>query len=190
MGDGGAEMVIEARGNILLGGGEPAIRIELGEEISRQVEESLAAIDFGAIGAQASKELNAAMSRLQVKLESVDWDQIGVRTQQAIERAMEHMQRDMDRAVEKAERHQERLQRKLERDERRRVRVELRRQRAEERKRAVEVTVDEWAADEVEEDYEPAPDLDEERLTVLRMVERGQITPEEGEMLLDALQEL
>jgi hypothetical protein len=193
MGDGGAEVVVEARGNILLGGGEPAIRIELGEEISRQVEESLAAIDLGALGAQASEELNAAMSRLQVKLESVDWDRIGAQTQQAIQRAMEHMQRDMDRMVEKAERQQERLQRKLEREAHRRERVELRRQRVKARRHAVEVTVDEWAADEAEEDYEPAeqgPDLDEERLTVLRMVERGQITPEEGEMLLDALQEL
>jgi hypothetical protein len=190
MGDGGAEVVIEARGNILLATAEPGIRIELGEEISRQVEESLAAIDLGAIGAQASEELNAAMSRLQVKLESVDWDRIGVQTQQAIQQAMEHMQRDMDRAVEKAERHQERLQRRLEREALRRERAELRRQRAEGRRHAVEVTVDEWAADEAEEDYGPGPDLDEERLTVLRMVERGQITPEEGEMLLDALQEL
>lgn len=193
MGDGGAEVAVEARGNILLGGGEPAIRIELGEEISRQVEESLAAIDLGAIGAQASKELDSAMSRLQVKLESVDWAQIGVQTQQAIQRAMEHMQRDMDRAVEKAERHQERLRRRLEREALRQERAEARRQRAEGRRYAVELTVDDWAADEAEEDYEPAepgPDLDEERLTVLRMVERGQITPEEGEMLLDALQEL
>ena len=190
MGDGGAEVAIEARGNIMLGGSGPEIRIELGEEISRQVEESLAAIDLEAIGAQASEELNAAMSRLQVKLESVDWDQIGVQAQQAIERAMEHMQRDMDRTVEKAARHQERLQRRLEREALRRERADTRRKRAEARQHAVEVTVDEWAADEAEEDYEPGPDLDEERLTILRMVERGQITPEEGEMLLDALQEL
>jgi hypothetical protein len=190
MGDGGAEVVVEARGNIILGSGEQGIRIELGEEISRQVEESLAAIDLEAIGAQASEELNAAMSRLQVKLESVDWDQIGVQAQQAIERAMEHMQRDMDRTVERAARHQERLQRRLEREALRRERADLRRQKAKERRHAVEVTADEWTADEAEEDYEPGPDLDEERLSILRMVERGQITPEEGEMLLDALQEL
>jgi hypothetical protein len=35
---------------------------------------------------------------------------------------------------------------------------------------------------------EPEPDLDEERLSILRMVEQGQISPEEAEMLLDALQ--
>jgi hypothetical protein len=103
------------------------------------------------------------------------------------------MQRDMDRTVERAARHQERLQRRLEREALRRERAELRRQRAEMRQDAVGVTADEWAADEAEEDHElvePGPDLDEERLTILRMVERGQITPEEGEMLLDALQEL
>jgi hypothetical protein len=33
----------------------------------------------------------------------------------------------------------------------------------------------------------PEPDLEEERLTILRMVEQGQVTPEEAEMLLDAL---
>lgn len=189
IGDGGAEVVVEAGGNLMLGGGEPGIRIELGEEISRQIEEGLAAIDLEAIGAHASEELNAAMSRLQVKLESVDWDQIGAQTQQAIERAMEHMQRDMDRAVEKAERHQERLRRRLEREALRRERWDRKRERAKAHQHAVEVTVDEWP-DEAEEDYEPGPDLDEERLAILRMVERGQITPEEGEMLLDALQEL
>jgi len=33
----------------------------------------------------------------------------------------------------------------------------------------------------------PEPAREEERLAILRMVERGQITPEEAEMLLDAL---
>lgn len=194
MGDGGAEMAVEARGNILLGGGESTIRIELGEEISRQVEEGLAAIDLGAIGARAGAEMNAALSRLQVKLESVDWDRIGVQTQQAVDRAMEQMRRNMDRMVEKAERQQERLERRLEREQHRMERAELRRQRAKERHHAVDVHVEEWSpAEEDEENYElaePGPDLDEERLSILRMVEQGQITPEEAEMLLDALQEL
>ena len=40
------------------------------------------------------------------------------------------------------------------------------------------------------EDYEaePGPDLDEERLSILRMLEQGQISPQDAEMLLDALQ--
>lgn len=42
-------------------------------------------------------------------------------------------------------------------------------------------------AEETEEGAPPEA-TDEERLAVLKMVERGQITPEEGEMLLDALE--
>jgi len=39
-----------------------------------------------------------------------------------------------------------------------------------------------------EEEGAPPKGTDEERLAILKMVERGQITPEEGEMLLDALE--
>lgn len=39
-----------------------------------------------------------------------------------------------------------------------------------------------------EEEDAPPKGTDEERLAVLKMVEKGQITPEEGEMLLDALE--
>ena len=39
-----------------------------------------------------------------------------------------------------------------------------------------------------EADPEPEPDRDQERLTILRMVEQGQITPKEAEMLLEALE--
>lgn len=39
-----------------------------------------------------------------------------------------------------------------------------------------------------EEEGAPPQGTDEERLAILKMVERGQITPEEGEMLLDALE--
>jgi hypothetical protein len=37
------------------------------------------------------------------------------------------------------------------------------------------------------EPIEPELDLGEERLSILRMVEQGQISPQEAEMLLDAL---
>lgn len=189
LGDGGAEIVVEARGNIVLGGGDPGIGSELGEEISRQVEESLRAIDLEAIGRHVSEEMESAMSRLQVKLESVDWERIGVQTQQAVERAMDQMQLNMDRMVEKTARQQEKLERKLEREARRQERVEHKRQRAEERQHRVEVEVGvpNQAPDESCTPPEPEPDLDEERLSILRMVERGQIAPEEAEMLLDAL---
>ena len=193
LGDGGAEIAVEAAGNITLTGGEATISVELGEDISRQIGEGLQALDLEAIGQQVSAEMEAALSRLQVKLEGVDWERIGVRTQQSVERAMEQMRRNMDRMTEKAARHQERLEQKMER-ERRRYEERARRH-AEEaaQPHAVEVDVPDWPAAEtagVEETYEPAepgPGLDEERLSILRMVEQGQITPEEAEMLLDAL---
>jgi hypothetical protein len=52
------------------------------------------------------------------------------------------------------------------------------------------VDPDEAPAPPVEADEPPTefePDLDQERLSILRMVEQGQITPQDAEMLLDAL---
>lgn len=182
LGNGGTEIAIEAKGNILLGGCGPAIGVELGDEISRQVDESLQAIDLEAIGRQVSGEMESAMSRLQVKLESVDWERIGLQTQDSVEKAMEQMRRNMDRVVEKAARQQEKLDRKLERERQRQARAE-RRHRSE-----GQVEVSGMAQEEAYESLEPEPDLEEERLSILRMVEQGQISPGEAEMLLDALE--
>lgn len=182
LGDGGTEIAVEARGNILLGGCGPAFSVEVGDEISRQVEESLQAIDLEAIGRQVSEEMESAMSRLQVKLESVDWERIGLHTQRSVERAMEQMRRNMDRMVEKAARQQEKLDRKLEREKRRQERAERR------HRSGAEVEMPEMANSEANEPWEPEPDLEEERLSILRMVEQGQISPGEAEMLLDALE--
>jgi hypothetical protein len=175
LGDGGAEIVVEAKGNVLLGGDRVVAGAGLGEEIGRQVEESLRAIDLEAIGRQVSEEMEAAMSRLRVKLESADWERIGFQAQQAVEQAMERMQRDMDRLAEKAARHQERAERKQQRA-------------ARGRQQAAETGTAGWQEEApASAGMEPGPDLEEERLSILRMVEQGQITPEEAEMLLDAL---
>lgn len=179
LGDGGAEIVVEAKGNIMLGSGPPVAGTGLGEEISRQAEESLAAIDLEAIGRQAGEEMEAAMSRLRVKLEGMDWERIGCQTQQAVDRAMERMQRDMERMVEKAAHHQVRVERRAEKEARRQERRERRQP-----QRSESPSVDQPV--EATESG-PGPSLDEERLSILRMVEQGQITPEEAEMLLDAL---
>jgi len=193
LGDGGAEIVIDARGNVILGGKE-GTQVEMGAEfageVARQLEEGLAAIDFDAIGQTVGAEMEEAMSRLQVKLESVDWDRIGARTQQAVDRAMERMQRDMDRMVAKAERHQERLEHRLEREKHRTERRARRLEREDARLEGIEVVVEGDPAEDAYEGYEaePGPNLDEERLSILRMLEQGQIAPEEAEMLLDALQ--
>jgi hypothetical protein len=196
LGDGGAEIAIQASGNVMLGGGGPeasaGIGTDLGDEISRQIDASLQAIDLEAIGHQVSEEMDAAMSRLQVKLESVDWERIGTQSQRAVERAMEQMRRNMDRMVEKAARHQEKVERKVEREQRRLERLERKRQPAAGREHGAQMDLGDQSAEAAYGDggpVEPGPDLDEERLSILRMVEQGQITPEEAEMLLDALRQ-
>ena len=47
------------------------------------------------VGRQVGQDLESALSRLRVKLESVDWDRIGSRTQQAVDRAMERFYRKL-----------------------------------------------------------------------------------------------
>jgi hypothetical protein len=188
LGDGGAEIVVEAGGNVNLGRGGTVVRIEIGDDFSRQIEESLQSVDLEAIGRQVNEEVEAAMSRLQVKLESMDWERIGLQSQRAVERAMEKLQRNMDRLAERAARQQERMASKAARAADRLERTERRQQRAERRRQAEQVEVPNWSDQEAVEPVEPEPDLDEERLSILRMVERGQITPEDAEMLLDALQ--
>ncbi len=183
LGEGGSELVVEARGNIVLGGenGGVQIHVELGDEFARDMEESMRAIDLAAIGQQVSQEMEAAMSRLRVKLETTDWQRFGNQAQQTVERAMERLQRNMDRVAEKAARYEERAERARERDER-----------AAQRQAGhgpAEVPVEDWQEGEPDAPppAAPAPSLDEERLSILRMVEQGQITPQEAELLLDAL---
>jgi hypothetical protein len=228
LGDGGAELFVDARGNVILGGDSGrgwTISDEMSdevtrqmEEVARQVEEAMRGVDFEAIGRQVSSEVDEAMSRLRVKLESVDWERIGHRTQEAIERAMGRMQQDVDRVAERAARHQERSARQQEAAAARQAAAAERRARAEARaeKRAARADRPEaWACEMdaeagqpdvapedaymatgdrpspwAEEGFDagPGPDLDEERLSILRMVEQGQISPEEAEMLLDALE--
>jgi coproporphyrinogen III oxidase len=109
---------------------------------------------------------------------------MGVQTQRAVERAMEQMQRNMDRMVDKAARHQEKLERKLEREQRRWARS------ADAGHGKVDLDVEGGGSEPAAEVAASASaDLDAERLSILRMVEQGQIAPEEAEMLLDALEE-
>ena len=187
LGEGGAEVVVEAKGNLLLGG-DPSCS-ELGVEISRQVEEALGAIDFEAIGQQVSGELEEAMSRLRVKLESTDWERVGHRARAAVERAMERIQRDMDRWAAGVARHQVRVERAATRDAYREARAARRTARRDQRQgwQGSEQYEGEDSEGTPSEPLGPEVDLDEERLSILRMVEQGQVTPEEGELLLDAL---
>jgi hypothetical protein len=203
LGDGGAEVAVEAGGNVLLASSGPSVGAEFGEEISRQVEasvnaidfeavgrqveESLRAIDLESIGQQVSAEMEQALSRLRVKLESVDWDRMGHRAEMAVERAMDRMQRESERFSAQTARQQERLEQMAAREARRLERMERKLSRAAQSEQHRD-RVDTRSAGETAEAMAPEPDLDEERLSILRMVEQGQITPEDAEMLLDALQ--
>ncbi len=180
-GEGGCEVGIEAGGNVVVSHSEGGAGDDLAGEIARQVEESLRAIDLDVLGRQVSDEMEAALSRLRVKMQGVNWDRIGLQGQQTIERAMDRMQENLDRLAEKSAR-------QVEKQLRRQERMESRVSRAWERGAFA-------AGQHPPHDFEmgdqgepiPEPDLEEERLTILRMVEQGQVTPEEAEMLLDAL---
>jgi hypothetical protein len=99
------------------------------------------------------------------------------------------MQNDMDRLAVRAARHQERVERKAEKQAQRLERME----RKLERETRHLTDHDGFAGapsepGQAQEPEEPEPDIEEERLSILRMVEQGQIKPEEAEMLLDALE--
>ena len=86
-----------------------------------------------------------------------------------------------------AARQQEKIERKAEKEARRRERMERKQQHKGKHQPATEVQAGDWPEEQAYEALEPEPDLDDERLSILRMVEQGQINPEEAEMLLDAL---
>jgi hypothetical protein len=200
LGQGGAELAIDAGGNVVLRRGPSVSPVwgegdaewdsfgqGLGEEISRQVQESLAAIDVEAISRQATEQIERAMARLRNKLESMDWERLGGQAQHAVERAMAQMQRDIDRLSEKTARQQERAARQAERAAERQQR------------RAGRATYGEWTVPPPPPGpfgpppppgRPPAPEppsFTEERMAILKMVETGKITPEEASKLLDAL---
>jgi len=205
LGDGGTELAVEAGGNIILGypgrvswhedeeglweeaGDEfGAAFSSLGDEISRHVEESLRAIDVEAISRRASESIERAMAQMRAKLESIDWERVGHQAEGTMERALGQMQRELDRLSEKAARQQEKMQRMAEQRQRQAER-QAERQEERQRRHGVRVHTVAWQAGQPKPAPEPTPSFDEERLSILTMVEQGQITIQEAETLLDAL---
>jgi len=180
-GEGGCEVVIEAGGNVLVGSNEGGGGTDLAGEIARQVEESLRTINLDALGRQASDEMEAALSRLRVKMQAADWEQVGLQGQQAIEQAIARIQQNLDRLAEKGARQVERQIRRQERMTRRWNQSSAPGPLTGSLREPLDLEMDD------QNETMPEPDREEERLSILRMVERGQITPEEAEMLLDAL---
>lgn len=184
VGDGGAQVVLTAGGNIRVRewsgpdveAAEWVDELEgLAEQIDRQVDEALHDVDFEAIG----QEVETKLAQAQKRLDSVDWERLGREAQQAAEAGIAQAQEAIQRVLTRMETWRD------------------------------EHTADQRAESEVQSGMatetvdakpgaEPHPHLgpiaageatDEERMAILRMVERGQITPDEGEMLLDALEE-
>jgi len=205
LGDGGSEVTVEAGGNVILGypgrvswhedeeglweeaeDERGPCGISLGDEISRQVEESLRAIDVEAISRKAGEEIERAMAQMRAKLESIDWARVGHHAEGAMERALGQMQRELDRMSEKAARQQEKMQRAAEQRQRQAER-HAERQAEQQRRPAARAHTVTWQAGQPRPTPAPAPSFDEERLSILTMVEQGQITIQEAETLLDAL---
>jgi hypothetical protein len=196
VGEGGAELVIDTQGNAVLGS-KTGDRAHCADpEVSRRVEESLRGVDFDEIGRQVGEGLDAAMDRLRVKMETMDWARIGERAQEAVQRAMERMQQDVDRWADRRARQAEREARHAERDARRAESAAQRAERLSVRPGTGSVAASPVSAMDAEEGQPdgPAaapgsqPGLEQERLAILKMVGQGQISPEEAGILLDALE--
>ncbi len=202
--DGGAELAVEAGANLVIGiggheedeepreGHDEAHADEFGRRFDEHVGKGLeTAFDglgrqmeatFDGIGRQVEADIEAAMGRLRVKLDGMDWSHMGDRAHEAVERAMKRLEQDSERLAERMARQEERLRQRAERDA-------LRARRHERTASAVGAAAVVAVGDaEPVPEAEPEPDRDQERLTILKMVEQGQITPKEAEMLLEALE--
>jgi hypothetical protein len=141
---------------------------DLGASIAAMVEAEVSkSLDGLDIEAMVQTEIEKAMHKIEHKINKAKH-----RAQEHQRRAEEHKRR----AKERAERAEERAKRAAERAARR----------AERKAHGVNITLG------VESDQASAPQVsdevsDEERLSVLHMLEGGTITPEQADMLLNAL---
>lgn len=196
--DGGAELAVHAEGNLLLGIGGQADHEapdDLGERFGEEMGQALGAsfgemgrqmeASFDNIGRQVESEIESSLGRLRVKLEGMDWARIGGHAQASVERAMSRLEQESGRLAERMAHHQERIRLRAQREALRAERDGMRAHRHE--RTAGAVAAAPLAGAEPVPDVDPEPDRDQERLTILKMVQQGQITPREAEMLLEAL---
>jgi DUF4097 and DUF4098 domain-containing protein YvlB len=204
MGDGEATIEIQARGSLALGQDDRAagtsMTMGLGmtgeaiQDMMDRLQTKLESVDWEEMERTLEESsMMAAMAGLQAKLEGINWDEAGRRTEEAMSRAMQRMEIKLERARARAERARERAERARERAQRAQVRVG----RVVEEAGLADLEVDIDADMGVEMDVGPvgataepypAEMYEEERLAILRMVEDGKITPQEADMLLDALE--
>jgi len=184
VGEGGAQVTLTAGGNVRLREWsgpdvEAAEWVEelegLAEQIERQVDDALRDVDFEAIG----QEVEARMAQAQQRLDAVDWERLGREAQRAAEAGITQAQEAIQRILAKMEtwRDESAVRHRMEKEPQPQTATE-------------EIDAKPVAAAHSDPSPTTAGEAtDEERMAILRMVERGQITPDEGEMLLDALEE-
>jgi hypothetical protein len=189
MGDGDAELILSAYGNVMLSSLPPdwdlgELEFELGEDydgisetlseqIARQVEAQMEYIE---------QQLESQLDNLSTRIGG-----IGLSAEQAeriAQRAQEASDRARVRADERIQRAQEKMERKLEAARRRaEIKARAAERAARDRRKRPEST--DWMAAS-RTPVEPVSD--EERLMILQLLEQGKITPSEAEQLLAALE--
>ena len=185
LGDGGTVMQLKAGGSILLEAG-PAGGFgrdeetdmdedfgnlaDLSAQISQQVEAQMQAV---------TRQINEQLTNLTASMNQIGFSE--EQRQRILEQARRNSERVAERAQEQARRAQEKLERKLEAARRH---SEMKARHAERRsRRSVSVDIGVRPAEPVSE-----PVSDEERLSILHMLEQKKISLEEAEALLDALE--
>lgn len=187
LGDGEAELTLAAKGNVILGGqgwdwGFEGLYFEPGEDFDRMAEE---------INRQVGQQIQAQMEMLEHTLEAqlaniaTVFEGSGLSAEKA-ERVAEKARAASERAQAKMQRAQAKLQRKLEAARRRaerRARTAAAKAGRDRRKRA---EAEDWSPQPATSEAEPV--TDEEQVMILKMLEQGQITTDEAEQLLAALE--
>jgi Spy/CpxP family protein refolding chaperone len=188
LGDGDAELTLSAGGHILLGEQTPEWKfdpietdfIDLGADITDQIT------------AQLEAQMQMMENQIEAQLENLTFSLGGAGiSQEAAERmsrkAREASARATSRAQEKMKRAQEKIQKRLEAAQRK---VEAK-QRAADRRSSRQGRQN-WGFDWPSSPSHPqAPATDpvseDERLMILKMLEENKISPEEADLLLEAL---
>jgi hypothetical protein len=184
IGEAAARMTISAGGDIRLrewagADVEAAEWIEelesLAEQLEKQVDDALRDVDLEAIG----REVESKMAQAQQKLDSVDWERLGRDAQRAADAGIAQAQEAIQRVLRRMEAWRDAQY------------VHASKASTVESEPPSEPTDAEPGAQPCPgpADTADAEVPDAERMAILRMVEGGQITPDEGEMLLDALEE-
>jgi hypothetical protein len=185
LGGGGAAMQLSAGGSLSLESGPGG---SFGRDEEAEMDEDFG--NFVDLSAQISRQVEAQMQAVtrQINEQLADltasMNQIGFSEEQR-QRILEQARRSSERAAvhaqEQARRAQEKLERKLEAVRRR---SEMKNRHAERRsRRSIHVEIGDRPSEPASE-----PVSDEERLTILRMLEQKKISLAEAESLLDALE--